>query len=102
MVLVTVLEDKMERLATETIYSGSSVAIPMCDVQHVENLPVSGQPRTGIAVITRNTRWDVEHDCWANSIYIPEPEATRFLQAWCFFRSEIDPVCIEHAQELSR
>lgn len=74
--------------ATESIYSGDSVIIPMADVQHIERHATNSVP--GIVVITKHTRWDVETSSWANSIWISEPEAVKFRRAWCAYRAEIE------------
>lgn len=72
---------------TESIYSGS-VIVPLADVQHIEPWPKNSVP--GIFVITKNTRWDFEHDAWANGIWISDPEAVQFKSAWCRYRSELE------------
>lgn len=78
----------MTRSVTESIFSGSNVVIALADVQHVEKHPQNSIP--GIFVITKHTRWDFEHDLWANAIWISEPEATTFRAAWCRYRSELE------------
>lgn len=70
---------------TESIYSGKSVIVPLADVQHIET-----HNPGGLIVVTRHTRWDVEHDCWANNIWIDGAEATAFKAAWCRYRSELE------------
>lgn len=69
---------------TESIYSGKNVIIPLADVQHIE------KHKDGIVVVTKHTRWDCEHDVWANGIWISDPEATDFRSAWCRYRSELE------------
>jgi hypothetical protein len=73
---------------TESIYSGTNVIVPLADVQHIEKWDKHTIP--GIMVVTKHTRWDCEHDVWANGIWISEPEATAFKAAWCRYRSELE------------
>jgi hypothetical protein len=70
---------------TESIFSGTTVIVPLADVQHIE-IGKDG----GIAVITKHTRWDREGDYWANNIFIGGEEAVRFRAAWCRYRSELE------------
>lgn len=74
---------------TESIYSGQNVIVPLADVQHIEKHNRNGVS-DGIMVVTCHTRWDHEHDVWANGIWIGEPEATAFRSAWCRYRSELE------------
>ncbi len=76
------------RTVTESIFSGTSVIVPLADVQHIERHDKNSIP--GIMVITRHTHWDCDHDVWANAIWISEPEATAFMVAWCRYRSELE------------
>lgn len=69
---------------SESIYSGTNVIVPLADVQHIE------KHKTGIMIITRHTRWDCDHDVWANGIWMNDPEAAGFRQAWCHYRSELE------------
>ncbi|WP_458756658.1 hypothetical protein ACSVBT_12825 [Afipia sp. TerB] len=78
----------MSRTVTESIFSGSSVVVPLADVQHIEKRHHNSIP--GIMVITRNTRWDFDRDEWSNAIWISEPEASAFAQAWCRYRGELE------------
>lgn len=78
----------MTNTVTESIFNGSSVIVPLADVQHIEKWDKNSVP--GIKVITKHTRWDREADDWANSIWISEPEATAFRAAWCRYRSELE------------
>lgn len=73
---------------TESIFSGSSVIIPLADVQHIEKWDDHSVP--GIKVITCHTRWDFDSNEWSNSIWMSEPEATDFKAAWCRYRSELE------------
>lgn len=72
----------------ESIFSGTSVIVPLADVQHIERHEHNSVP--GIFVITKHTTWDHEHDIWANAIWISEPEATAFRADWCRYRSELE------------
>ncbi|MCK1479291.1 hypothetical protein IVB27_32275 [Bradyrhizobium sp. 197] len=71
--------------ATESIYSGVSVIVPLADVQHIET-----HNPLGLIVVTKHTRWDKDGDFWANSIWIDGAEATAFKAAWCRYRSELE------------
>ncbi len=71
----------------ESIYSGS-VVLALADVQHCELHLENSVP--GMHVITSHTKYNFEHDCWENPIWINEPEATRFRAAWCRYRSELE------------
>lgn len=82
-------EDGERGTVTESIYSGQNVIVPLADVQHIEKHNSKGVP-DGIMIVTRHTRWDHEHDVWANGIWIGEPEATAFRSAWCRYRSELE------------
>lgn len=75
------------KTVTESIYSGS-VIVPLADVQHIEKWDKHTIP--GIMVVTKHTRWDCDHDVWANGIWISEPEASAFRSAWCRYRSELE------------
>jgi len=76
------------KTVSESIYSGSSVIVPMADVQHIEKHDKNSVP--GIMVITSHTKWNFEHDVWENGIWINEPEATAFRRAWCDYRAELE------------
>lgn len=73
---------------TESIFNGTSVIVPLADVQHIEKWDKHTVP--GIKVITKHTQYDREADDWANNIWISEPEATQFRAAWCRYRSELE------------
>lgn len=73
---------------TESIFSGDNVIVPLADVQHIEKWAAHSVP--GIMVVTRHTRWDCDHDVWANGIWISEPDATAFRRAWCRYRYELE------------
>ena len=78
---------------TESIFAGKSVIVPLADVQHIEL-----HPNDAIYVITRHTRWDREHDIWANAIWINAPEATEFRRAFACYRAELE---VESLMDLS-
>ncbi len=69
----------------ESIYNGASVIVPLADVQHIER-----NDGGGLRVVTKHTRWDVDRDVWANSIFVPEAEAVEFLSMWCRYRYELE------------
>lgn len=75
--------------ATESIYNGKSVIIPLADVQHIE------RGTYGMQVITDKTKWNFENDTWENAIFVSKSEEEAFISAWCRYRGEIDNVQID-------
>lgn len=85
---------------SESIWSSKSVVVPMADVQHIEKHYQScdladGTKKgelSGIQVITKHTKWDMEADTWANPIYISnhDKSAESFMQNWCYYRHELE------------
>ena len=80
---------------SESIFSGPRTIIPLADVQHIERNWYTDDERKkdnyrGIIVITKNTCWNYEHDCWDNSIYLNRDEADLFLPVWCRYRAEVE------------
>lgn len=83
---------------SESIYSDGDLVIPMADVQHIEkqyhNLDLADGTKKGdlqgAFVITRHTRWNMEADCWANSIWLSSNQVEKFLSAWCYYRHELE------------
>lgn len=69
---------------TESIWSHKHLVVALAEVQHVEKY------KYGLTVVTSKTRWDCEHDVWANPINIPEDQAECFLSAWCNYRHELE------------
>lgn len=67
------------------VYNGS-VIVALADVQHIEKWDKHTAP--GIMVVTSHTKWNFEHDIWENAIWISEPEAALFRDAWIAFRAE--------------
>ena len=82
---------------TESIYNGTSVIIPLADVQHIE----THNPR-GLIVVTKHTRWDKDVDFWANSIWIDGAEADAFKASWCRYRSESEAEALADEVNLQR
>ncbi len=87
-------------IPSETIYSDGEVIIPMADVQHIEQRHhscdlMNGTKKgdlSGILVIMKFTRWNMEHDVWDNAIWIGKDKAESFIKNWCYFRYEIDGI----------
>ena len=79
---------------SESIYTSSSLVIPMAEVQHIEKLKRSdgkgGMVPNGLFLITRMTTWSQEMDMWENPIVVPPDESEAFLKAWCFYRNELE------------
>ena len=86
---------------SESIYSKNDLIVPMAAVQHIEkrfyledmvNPSVKKGDLMGILVITKHTRWDMDADCWANNIWIGREDADGFIQAWCYYRYEVEGI----------
>jgi len=85
---------------SESIWSSESIIIPMADVQHIEKHYhscdlVDGTKKgdlSGIMVITKHTKWDMEADIWANNIWVSnhDKSAEKFIKDWCFYRHELE------------
>lgn len=73
------------RTVTESIYTSSTLTIPLADVQHIEK-----HNPGGLIVVTKHTRWDSDLDGWANNIWIDKAEAPAFMRAWYHYRSELE------------
>ena len=73
--------------ASETIFTSRNYVIPMADVSHIRKV----LPRT-VEVVTKHTTWNTTTNDYNNAVCLSGDEADAFLQAWCTFRSEIDPV----------
>lgn len=94
---------------SESIFTTKNVTIPMADVQHFEKHYhscdlVDGTKKgdfSGIMVITKHTTWDMVADTWANAIWLGKPEAETFIQAWCFYRYELENETLKSAPEES-
>jgi len=96
----------MSKTASESIFSSKSLLIPMADVQHIEKQYhscdlVNGTKKgelMGLLIITKHTRWDMDADTWANNIWISKDDAESFLQAYCFYRHELEIDTLNTAQ----
>lgn len=69
---------------TESIFTSDVVTVPLADVQHFEN------QEYGLTLVTKHTKWNYEHDCWENSIFIPNRIKDEFIKAWCTYRHELE------------
>lgn len=84
--------------ASESIFNGETVIMPMADVQHIEKEfhscdLVDGTKKgdlMGYTIITKHTQRDMEADTWSNPIYLGKEEGAKFIQAWCHYRHEIE------------
>ena len=83
----------------ESIYSDKCFVIPMADVQHIikryhnynsANGKIKIGDFSGAEIITKHTRWDMEADYWANSIWLPSESAIAFLEAWYLYRHKLE------------
>jgi len=83
---------------SESIFSGESVVIPLADVQHIEKSfhscdLVNGAKKgdlQGVLIITKHTKWDMEADTWANSIWLTSKQYEKFMPVWCTYRRELE------------
>ena len=83
---------------SESIFSDGITVIPMADVQHIEKHYhshdlVDGTKKgnlQGLQIITKHTHWDMEADCWANAIWLSAEQTQSFLDAWRFYRHELE------------
>jgi hypothetical protein len=80
-----------ERLASETIFDGKFNVIPMCDVAFV-NKDTRPEWKGCVTIILKCSKWNDDTISFEPNIYLPAEEARRFMNAWTFYRSEIDPV----------
>ena len=98
------LEVDMSKIS-ESIFSGDGIVIPMADVQHIEKsfhdsnlikhngeLGARKGDLMGCLVITKHTTWNFEHDVWENAIWLKPDLTIRFLDAWCYYRSELEGI----------
>ena len=75
---------------TESIFDNGGVLIPMSDVSFVEYQTHPTIGKNGIFVITKNTRYDMKADTWANPCYIHEHNKEEFIKAYCRYRAELE------------
>ena len=69
----------------ESIFSNGKIVIPMKEVQFIEK-----QKSGGLIIVFKDTKWNVEADCWQNNAFITASDADSFLQAWCMYRHELE------------
>ena len=78
---------------SESIYSDGSITIPMADVMFIEK-HFYGNPSkySGILIIMKDTKWDMEADTWSNNAFISNHKDLdkKFLNAWCYYRHELE------------
>jgi hypothetical protein len=79
----------MKGKASETIFDGETVIIPMADVHHIEK-DLRPDYKGAIFVIMNGTKWSKEMDDWENPIYLLKKYAYKFLSSYCYYRHEID------------
>jgi hypothetical protein len=86
----------------ESIFSNGKIVIPMKEVQFIEN-----QDGGGLVIVFKDAKWSSDKDAWENNAFIPASDADSFMQAWCFYRHEleIDDLVInseEQTKEISK
>jgi hypothetical protein len=69
---------------TESIFSSDTLTVPLADIQHIEN------NQYGLMIITKHTKWNFEHDCWENAIFLPDKIKDDFIKSWCGYRHELE------------
>lgn len=102
--------DKIKGKVSESIFSDGHLIIPMADVQHIEkryhtrDLLNGGKKGDlfGALVITKHTRWDMEADTWANNIWLSAEQTPKFLDAWCYYRHELESETMEVNHDFTR
>lgn len=77
-----------------TVFNGKDVIIPMADIVGMEKKVDSAGRETlvGLNVIMNKTKWNFDHDCWENSIWVSncEGQADLFLKEFLEFRERVD------------
>lgn len=70
------------------VYEDDGAVIALADVQHIEKYKSSENPEElrGVHVITCYTKWSSTDDCWENALYIPAPQAEKFIERWTAFK----------------
>ena len=86
----------MSKTVHESIFTCDDLVIPMADVQHIEKH--KDDDGFWLMIITKHTKYNFEHDAWENGIYVPARLARRFLDAWCYYRNELelDTLSVDH------
>jgi len=71
------------------IFRGKTIIVSFTDVQHIELLDEEDDV-TGIFVITKHTKMNIENDTWENPIYLIDDEAKKFIDSWTKYKEEIE------------
>lgn len=79
---------------TESIFSGTSVVIPLAEVHHIER-DMREAFSDVITVVLSGTTWNQKIDSYNNAVYIRHQEAESFLDAWCRYRAELEAETVE-------
>lgn len=74
---------------TESIFNTDEFVIPMADVQHIEK-DRREIYKGAVKIIMKSTRYNFEHDCWDNQIWLNANVGPKFLSAWCQYRHELE------------
>ena len=85
----------MDYKISESIFDGPTTIIPMADVQHIQKHNLHKGCTRKIEIITEKTKYNFDLDIYENSIFLcdyenGEQEATKFMEAWTFYRYEKD------------
>jgi len=85
---------------TDAIFSGTTITIPLADVQHIEREVWGGKELIGLTVVDgpERIRYTVvtKHSVrgadgkWLNAIILPHYEGAQFMKAWGQYRSELE------------
>jgi hypothetical protein len=83
---------------SESIFSGKAVVIPMADVSFFEKRFHScdladGTKKgdlMGLMVVFNGTKYNTTIDDWENNAWIGAKEANSFIEAWAFYRHELE------------
>jgi len=75
-------------MITESIFDGTTVVVPMAEVQHIVKTILARNALPAIQIITSHTKYNREVDDWENPIFLQGDEAAEFMKAWCNYRRE--------------
>lgn len=70
-----------------SVFKGKTIIVNTEDIQHFEKHWFQSDERTddnlrGYTIVTRHSRWDMEADNWANTIYVTKEEGEELIEAW--------------------
>ena len=86
-----------KRKISESIFSNGSVIIPMADVSHIQKHNVYNGISLQIEIVMDKSKYNIETDTYENTIWLIDrdegaKEASSFIDAWCYYRHELDGI----------